>query len=46
MEPEHFSNAPPDTIAHHRAAECSLNAEAKAALRQIIGFQEHREVGT
>ena len=46
MEPDHFANAPPETIAHHRAAECSLDAEAKAALRQIIRFQEHGEVGT
>jgi len=46
MQPYQFSNAPPDTIAHHRAAQRSLNAEAKAALRQIVCFQKHGEVGT
>src|SRR5258705_13748272 len=46
MQPHHFSDAPPDTIAHHRSAQCSLDAEAKAALRQAIRFQEHGELGT
>jgi len=46
MEPDHFSNAAPHAIAHHRATERSLDAEAKAALRQFVRFQEHGEVGT
>ncbi len=46
MEPYHFSNAAPDTIARHRSAQRSLDAEAKAALRQVVRFQEHGEVGT
>jgi len=45
MEPYHFSNAAPDTIAHHRSAQRSLDAEAEAALRQVVRFQEHGEVG-
>jgi hypothetical protein len=46
MEPDHFSYAPPDAVAHYRAAERSLDAEAKPALRQIIRFQKNGEVGT
>jgi hypothetical protein len=46
MEPDHFSNASPHAIAHHRHTERSLDAEAKAALRQFVRFQEHGEVGT
>ncbi len=46
MEPYHFSNAAPDTIACHRSAQRSLDAEAEAALRQVVRFQEHGEVGT
>jgi hypothetical protein len=46
MEPYHFSNAAPDTIARHRSAQCSLDTEAEAALRQVVRFQEHGEVGT
>ncbi len=46
MQPHHFPDAPPDTIAHHRPAQRSLDAEAKAALGQVVRFQEHGEVGT
>jgi hypothetical protein len=46
MQPHHFAHAPPHTIAHHRAAQRALDAEAKAALRQTVRFQEHGEVGT
>ena len=34
VAPHDFPQATPDTIAHHRAAECFLDADAKAALRQ------------
>ena len=46
MEPDHFSNASPPAVAHHRATERSLDAETKAALGQFVRFQEHGEVGT
>jgi hypothetical protein len=46
MEPYHFSNAAPHAIARHRSAQRSLDAEAKAALRQVVRFQEHGKVGT
>jgi hypothetical protein len=46
MQPHHFSNAAPDTIAHHRPAHRSLDAESKAALRQVVRFQKHGEMGT
>src|SRR4029077_11025849 len=46
MEPDQFSYASPHAIAHHRATERSLDAKAKAALRQFVRFQEHGEVGT
>ena len=40
-----LSQPPPDAIAHYRAAESSLDAEAEAALRQIVRFRENGEVG-
>jgi hypothetical protein len=46
MQPYQFSNAAPDTIARYRPAQRSLDAKAKAALRQVVRFQEHGEVGT
>jgi len=46
MQPHYFSYASPDTIARHCAAQRSFDAEAKAALWQVIRFQEHGEVGT
>jgi hypothetical protein len=42
----YFAQAPPDPIAHHRAAERLLDAEAKTALRQFVGAEKHCEVGT
>src|SRR5215469_16536786 len=42
----HFAQTPPDAVAHHRAAERLLNADAKAALWQFVGAQENCEVGT
>jgi hypothetical protein len=46
MQPHHFPYAPPDAIAHYRSAQRALDAEAKAALRQVIRFQEHGKVET
>src|SRR2546429_3629040 len=40
-----FAHAPPDAVAHHRAAERFLNADAKAALRQFVGAKDNCEVG-
>src|SRR5207245_11215564 len=41
-----LAHAPPDTIAHHRAAQRFLDAEAKTALRQFVRAKENGEVGT
>jgi hypothetical protein len=46
VEPHDFADAPPDTIAHDRAAQSTLDAEAEAALRQVVRFHENSEVGT
>ena len=46
MQPHYFPNAPPNTIARHRSAQRPFDAEAEAALRQIIRFHKHGEVGT
>jgi len=46
MQPDRFSHPPPDTIAHHRSTQRPLDAEAEAAERQVVRFQEHGEVGT
>lgn len=46
MQPHQFSHAPSHAISRHRPAQRSFDAEAKAALRQVIRFQEHGEVGT
>src|SRR5437763_5959039 len=46
MEPDHFPYPPADTVAHYRAAQRSLDAEPKAALRQFVRFQKNGEVGT
>jgi len=35
-----------DAIAHHRAAQRLLDAEAEAALRQLVGAKKNSEVGT
>src|SRR6266852_2218411 len=41
-----FPHAPPDAIAHHRAAEGLLDAEAEAAAGQLIRAKKNGEVGT
>jgi len=41
-----LAQAPPDTIAHYRAAQGLLDAEAESALRQFVGAEENCEVGT
>jgi hypothetical protein len=46
MAAHHLANAPPDTITHHRATQGLLDAEAEAALRQLIRAKENSEVGT
>jgi len=42
----YLAQAPPDTIAHYRAAQSFLDAEAEAALGQFVGAKENCEVGT
>ena len=46
MQSDHFSHPPPHAVAHHRSAQGSLDAKAKAALRKVVRFQEHGEMGT
>jgi len=46
VQPHDFSQAPPDSIAHKRTAKSLLDAEAEAALRQIVRLYESSEVGT
>jgi hypothetical protein len=46
VQPHHFSHPPPDAIPHHRPAEGSLDAEAEAAFRQLVRFQENYKVRT
>ncbi len=46
MAAYNLSNAPPDAIACHRAAQCFLYAETEAAHRQLVGAKENCEVGT
>ncbi len=46
MQPYDFSQAPPDSIAHNRTTKSLLDAEAEAALRQIVRLYESSEVGT
>jgi hypothetical protein len=41
-----FAQAPPDTIAHYRAAQRFLDAKAESALPQFVGAEENCEVGT
>jgi hypothetical protein len=45
VEANHFAKAAANAIAHHRAAERALDAEAEAAVRQIVRFRENGEVG-
>src|SRR5260370_8174015 len=42
----HFAQAPPDPIAHYRAAQSLLDAEPESALRELVGAEENCEVGT
>ena len=46
MAAHNLSNAPPDAIAYHRAAQCLLYAETEAAHRQLVGAKKNCEVGT
>jgi len=46
MQPEHFANAPPDTIAHHGAAQCFFYADAEAAAHGIVWAEENDELLT
>jgi len=46
MATNDLSNSPPHAIAHHRATQRFLNAEAKAARRQLVGAKKNCEVGT
>jgi hypothetical protein len=46
MAAHYLSCAPPDAIAHHRAAEFFLDAEAESAVRQLVGAKKNGEVGT
>ena len=45
MKPNNFAGAPAHAIAHYRATESTLDAEAETALRQIVRFRENGEVG-
>ena len=44
MAAHDFSNSAPDAIAHHRPAKRFLDAEPKAAVRQLVGAKENSEV--
>ena len=46
MAANNLSNAPPDAVTHHRAAQRLFNAEAEAAYRQLVGAEKNCEVGT
>ena len=41
-----FAQPPPNTISHYRAAESFFDAEAEAALWQLIGSKKNHEVRT
>src|ERR1700693_2169550 len=45
MAAHDFSHAPPDAIARYRAAECFLDAESKAAVRQLVRAKKNGEMG-
>ena len=45
MKANNFAHAPAHAIAHYRATESTLDAEAETALRQIVRFRENGEVG-
>jgi len=40
----HFTQSPPDAVAHHRAAQCLLDAEAEAVQGKFVGPNEDGEV--
>jgi hypothetical protein len=42
----YLAQAPPDTIAHYRAAQGLLDAESETALWQFVGAKKNCEVGT
>jgi len=46
MTAHDFTQSPPDAIAHHRAAQCLLNAETEAIQGQFVGTNKDGEVGT
>jgi hypothetical protein len=46
MTAHDLTNPSPDAIAHHRAAQRFLDAEAEAALGQLVRAKENSEVGT
>jgi hypothetical protein len=46
MAAHDLADAPPDTIARHRAAERFFDAEAETALRRLVSAKKDREVGT
>src|SRR5260370_19481044 len=45
MAAHDFPHAPPDAIATHRAAQCLLDAESEAAVRQLVRAKKNGEVG-
>ena len=46
MAAHDLSNSPPHAVAHHRAAQRLLDAEAEAAHRQFVGAKENCKMGT
>ena len=44
MAAHHFTQSPPDAVAHHRAAQCLLDAEAEAVQGKFVGTNEDGEV--
>ena len=45
MKANYFADAATHAIAEDRAAESALDAEAEAALRQVVRFRENGETG-
>jgi hypothetical protein len=46
MAAHDLPRAPPDAIAHYRAAEFFPDAEAEPAMRQLVGAKKNGEMGT
>ena len=46
MAAHDLAQAPPDTIAHYRAAQRLLDAESETALRQFVRAEKDCKVGT